>query len=71
MTIKRVSIAEANGHLAELIEAAKRGDEIVIEGENDTIVKLVTLRASDKPRLLGLHRGMVEIRDDFNAPLSD
>ena len=43
MSTKRVTLAEANGHLAELIEAAERGDEIIIESENQTQVKLVAV----------------------------
>ena len=33
MSGKRVSLAEANEQLAELIELAKRGDEVFIESE--------------------------------------
>lgn len=71
MSTKRVTLAEANGHLAELIEAAKRGDEVVIEDDEQTQVKLVTLPRTRKPRVLGLHEGLVEMGENFNDPLPD
>ena len=71
MSIRRVTLAEANGHLAELIEAVKRGDEIVIEDGQQTQVKLVTLPWVRKPRVLGLHEGLVEMSENFNDPLPD
>ena len=71
MSTKRVSLAEANGHLVEPIVAAKRSDEVVIEDEENNRVKLVTLPRVHKPRVLGLHSGQVQMREDLNAPLSE
>ncbi|MDB5969352.1 MAG: hypothetical protein JWQ90_1802 [Hydrocarboniphaga sp.] len=71
MSTKRVSLAEANGHLAELIDAAGRGDEIVIEAEGKTPVRLTLVKAERKPRVFGQHQGMVSISPDFDAPLPD
>lgn len=71
MSTKRVSVAEASGHLAELIEAARRGDDVLIEDEGKTQVRLVAVPLHRARRVLGLHQGQVEIRQDFDEPLPD
>ena len=71
MSTKRVTLAEANGHLAELIEAAERGDEIIIESENQTQVKLVAVPLRRSARKLGAYRGKIHMAEDFDAPLPD
>jgi prevent-host-death family protein len=68
MSTQHVSLAEASGHLAELIDAAQRGDEIVIETEGKPAVKLVLVKPA---RELGVYRGKIHMRDDFNAPMSE
>lgn len=71
MSIKRVSLAEANDQLAELIDAAGRGDEIVIEAEGKTPVRLTLVKAERQKRVFGQHQGMVSMSPDFDAPLPD
>lgn len=71
MSTKRVSLAEANGHLAELLEAARRGDDVLIEDEGKAQVRLVAVPSGRAPRVLGLHQGQVEIHENFNEPLPD
>lgn len=71
MNTKRVSLAEASGRLAELIDAAGRGDEIVIEAEGKVPVRLTLVKAADSPRELGIYRGRIRMRDDFNEPMSE
>ena len=65
-----ISIADANGHLTELIALAKQGEEVVIEDEDRTPIKLVVAKPK-KQRVFGQHEGMGWIADNFNAPLSD
>lgn len=71
MSTKRVTLFEANGHLAELLEAARRGDDVLIEDEGKEQVRLVVVPSQRVPRVLGLHQGQVQIREDFNEPLPD
>ena len=72
MSIKRVSIAEAVGHLAELMEAAKHGDEVVIEDNEHAQVKLVPIeRAHKKKRTFGQFKGMIWMSPDFDEPLPE
>ena len=69
MGTKRVSLIEANGHLAELLEAARRGDDVLIEDAGKEQVRLVVVPSRRAPRVLGLHEGQIQIREDFNEPL--
>ena len=71
MSTKRVSLTEASGHLAELIDAAGRGDEIVIESEGRPPVKLVLVKPTRGKRVFGQHQGQVWMSEDFDAPLPD
>lgn len=71
MSAKHVTLAEANGHLAELMEAAKRGDEVFIEAGNQTQVKLVAVTRARQLRVLGIYRGKLRMHADFDAPLAD
>lgn len=71
MSIRRVTLAQADGHLAELIEAAQRGEEVVIEDAGNAQVKLVAVMPGRRPRVLGVYRGKLRMHADFNAPLPD
>ena len=65
-----VNIADADGHLTELIALAKQGEEVVIEDEDRIPIKLVVARLK-KQRVFGQHEGTGWIADNFNDPLSD
>jgi len=69
MSVKRVSLAEANGQLAELIELAKRGDEVVIESDGKSQVRLVAVAPVRKTRAFGQHKDSVWMSPNFNDPL--
>lgn len=71
MSTKRVSLAEAEGHLAELIEAAEHGDDVVIEAEGKTPVRLTLVQSPQGKRVFGQYSGMIRISPDFDSPLPD
>lgn len=68
-----LSIAEAQGKLAQLLELAQAGHEVIIQDPHKGQARLVPVDAPAKsgPRRFGLHEGEVWISDDFNAPLPD
>ncbi len=71
MSSKIVTIAEAQQELAELVEQALQGDEILL-GDSDTpLVRLVPVSQRAALRVPGLNRGEGWISDDFDAPLPD
>jgi prevent-host-death family protein len=69
--MKRVNIAEAKARLTELIDAALRGEEVIIARRNKPLARLVpTDDARTRPEF-GKYRGRVKLADDFDAPLAD
>ncbi len=71
MSTQRVTLAEASGQLAELIEAVQRGEEVVIGEEGKPQVKLVAVTLRRRPRVLGEYRGKLRMHAGFDAPLPE
>ena len=68
--MKSVTIAEASKKLSELIDAALRGEEVIITKGGQTSIKL-TPTTSVKSRQPGSAKGQVWMSDDFDEPLED
>jgi antitoxin (DNA-binding transcriptional repressor) of toxin-antitoxin stability system len=67
---------EAKSHLEELIEAAMRGEQVLIGADKQHAVQLVpvtppTTSAPKHNRHAGTAKGMIVVADDFDAPLAD
>jgi prevent-host-death family protein len=61
---------DAKTQLSRLAERASQGEEIVIARNGTPLARLVPL-AQSRPRRLGLWKGQVVIREDFDDPLPD
>lgn len=68
---KAVNIHEAKTHLSRLIERVEAGEEITIARAGRPVAKLVPLTRRTEPRPLGLWKGKVVIKPDFDDPLPD
>ena len=68
--MQQVNLKEAETRLAELIEAAAEGEEIIIRsgGVSFRIVPINPVRATAK---FGSAKGLVKMSDDFDEPLED
>jgi hypothetical protein len=65
----KVNLSEAKEQLETLIEAALKGETVVIEGEKEQNIHLVV---KPKPRVFGSGAdGILYMSDDFNEPLED
>ena len=64
-----INITEAAQKLPDLIDAALRGEEVIIT-KDGSIVKLIPA-TSVKPRQPGSAKGMVWMSDDFDEPLEE
>ncbi|MEG4073382.1 type II toxin-antitoxin system prevent-host-death family antitoxin [Microcoleus sp. Pol14C2] len=65
----KLDILEAKEKLRELIEAARRGEEIGITQDNQPVVKLVGIPPANKkrwPSKAGSAKGMVWMSEDFD-----
>jgi len=68
--VQRVGLEEAMTHLIDLINAAMRGEEVVIVKDERSMVRLVPMPL--KPgRRAGSAKGMIQMADDFDEPLED
>ena len=69
--MSKVNIHEAKTHFSRLVEAAARGEEVIISRAGKPAARLVGYE-QDAPALhFGLLKGRVEIAEDFDAPLPE
>lgn len=66
-----VNIHEAKTQLSRLVEEVEGGREIVIARAGRPVARLVPLASPVRPKQLGLLRGRIRVRADFDAPLPD
>jgi len=66
-----ISPDEAKARLGELIDAALRGERIVIARNDQQAVQLVPVAPPRRARKAGSAQGLIVIRDDFDEPLSE
>ena len=67
-----LTVEEAQKQLSQLLELARAGHEVIIQGPQEGKTRLVPLAdSSPGPRVLGLHAGGWTMADDFDAPLPD
>ncbi len=71
MSTHTISINDAEGHLAELIDLVQKGDEVVISQKNQPSIKLVICDHASGKRVAGLNKGTVHMSDDFDDSLGD
>jgi len=71
--MSQFTVAEAASRFPELIEQVKRGHEIVIAEGERPVAKLVAVppEPTRQPRPFGSAKGLIEMSDDFDAPLED
>jgi prevent-host-death family protein len=68
-----VSLAEAQVRLAELVEKAAAGEEVIITRDDKPVARLSAERPAERPtRKLGTLKGtVVYMAPDFDEPLED
>lgn len=71
--MQQVNLVEASQHLPDLVEAALKGEEIILTKDNQPVVKLVPMPPVKKrrPAKAGSAKGLVTIAEDFDEPLED
>ena len=68
----QINVHDPKIKLADLIEAAEKGEEILIVTDNQKTFKIIEVENSKKKfREFGTAKGQFEISDDFNAPIDD
>jgi antitoxin (DNA-binding transcriptional repressor) of toxin-antitoxin stability system len=67
----KVDLKEATTHLAELIEEAASGEEVVITQDDGSSFQIVPLRGTKPRPRFGSAKGLIKMSEDFDEPLED
>lgn len=60
--------------ISQLVELAKAGQEVILAQDDKPLLRVTAVEAEKpvtKQRIGGLHRGMIQMSDDFDEPLPD
>lgn len=69
--MQHINVTEAAAHLPRLVEAALKGEEVILTGENEPLVRLAPVIMGEYRRQPGSAKGMMILSEDFDAPLDD
>lgn len=67
--MKTVNIYDAKAQLSRLVEQAAGGEDVVIARNGRPVARLTGLEEARPPVRLGLLKGKIRIREDFDEPL--
>ena len=67
--MQQVSVDDAKTQLSDLIDAALKGEAVSIVINDQKAVQLVPVPIPRQPRRAGSAKGLVEMADDFDAPV--
>ena len=71
MTIKTIDVHDEQNQLADLLDQAAAGTEIILTEDNQPRARLVPILPSTFRRVPNLHPGSMIMAPDFDAPLPD
>lgn len=66
-----VNIHDAKTNFSKLINQVLKGDDIVIARDGKPLVRLIAYSETINERRGGQLKGLIEISDDFDAPLPE
>ncbi len=66
-----VNVHEAKTHLSRLLKRVAAGEEIIISKAGKPMAKLSPLSKPQTDRIPGLDKGVIQIPDNFDAPLPE
>ncbi len=65
----QINIHDAKRHFSKIINQVLQGDDIVIARDGKPLVRLIPYPEDANVRRGGQLKGLIEISDDFDAPL--
>lgn len=71
MSTTAIDVKDLPTHFDEVLRQASSGIEVIVTEGNTPRARLVPLAGGQTPRRAGLHPGMIQMSDDFDAPLPD
>ena len=70
-TMTQLTIEQANGRWGDLVDAAIRGEDVVVIDGAKGAVRLVPVKQPVNHPRFGSAKGLITMADDFDAPLED
>ena len=67
----QIDLNEAKLHLAEFIDMALGGEEVVITQDDQPVLTLMRVAAPKARRKAGSAKGLITMASDFDAPVED
>lgn len=67
----KVNVHEAKANLSKYLDAAIRGERVVLCRRNEEMVELTPIKKKPKKRVIGLAKGMGHVPPEFFDPLPD
>ncbi|MCE7874713.1 type II toxin-antitoxin system Phd/YefM family antitoxin [bacterium CPR1] len=64
-----VNVHEAKTRLSQLLAQVEAGEDVVIARAGTPVARLVAVVPEKRKRILGRDDGIIEVPDDFDAPL--
>jgi prevent-host-death family protein len=66
-----IDLRQAQSRLAELVQEAVRGEEVILTDGGEPVAKIIPIDRAQGPREFGSARGLIHMADDFDAPLEE
>ncbi len=67
--MQEFSVHDTKTHLSKLLKLVESGESVVIKRGDKPVARLVPIEADQLPRKWGQDKGLIEISEDFDAPL--
>jgi len=67
----QVDIYHAQSQFLKIIEQVLLGVDVIIERDQQPVVKMTSVKKSRKPRKFGSAKGLIKMADDFDEPLEE
>lgn len=72
MTVKTIEINETEDQLNDILDLVRQGVEVILAKDNMPMAKLIPMpEITSTQRVAGLHKGSVQLSDDFDSSLDD
>ncbi len=69
--MNQISLEDAKMNLQELVDAALKGEEVLIAKDKEHIVRLTPISSIKPCPKFGSTKGQIWMAEDFDAPLED
>lgn len=67
----RIDLQEASESFPAIAELVAKGEEIIIIKDNHPYIRLSPIKPARKGRRFGSAKGLIQMADDFTAPLEE